>query len=60
MTSSTGMDDFTDKWEECTVQEKSLLIKAFIDEFGENATWKDWCAFLQRHNLEAIDWSNRD
>ena len=39
MRTPTGIDDFPEKWEECTVQEKSLLIKEFLNEFGEHATW---------------------
>jgi hypothetical protein len=60
MHTSTMMDNFAHKWEECTIRVKSLLINAFLNECGENGTWEEWRAFLQEHNVEAFDWSTCD
>ena len=57
MRTPTGIDDFPEKWEECTVQEKSLLIKEFLNEFGEHATWEEWCSFLKEHQIDDFEWA---
>ena len=57
MRTSPEMDDFPDKWEERTIPQKSVLIKEFLDLYSETATWEQWRAFLQRHNMEALDWT---
>jgi hypothetical protein len=39
------------------VREKSAVIRAFLDECREDATWEQWLAFLHRkEQVKAFEW----
>ena len=51
-------DDPMEKWKKCTAREKSVVIKAFLDEFGEDVTWEEWLGFLHtQHQLKGFEWT---
>lgn len=51
------MDDFSEKWEKCTASEKAVVITAFLNEYGEHATWEEWCSFLKEHHARGFEWT---
>jgi hypothetical protein len=51
-------DDLMERWKNCTVREKSVVIKTFLHEYGEDATWEQWLAFLQKkQQVKGFDWT---
>jgi hypothetical protein len=44
------------KWSERTTSEKSEILSAFLNEFGENATWDEWRDFLQKYQVKGFEW----
>jgi hypothetical protein len=51
-------DDLLEKWKNCTAREKSVVIKAFLNEYGEDATWEQWLAFLHsKQQVKAFEWT---
>jgi hypothetical protein len=38
MLTPAGIDDASEKWK-MNVREKSVVITAFLNEYGEHATW---------------------
>jgi hypothetical protein len=41
-----------------TVREKLLVITAFLNDYGEHATWEKWCSFLQKQQANGIEWTH--
>jgi hypothetical protein len=42
----------------CTAREKSVVIKAFLDECGEDTTWEQWLVFLHRkQQVNIFEWT---
>ncbi len=58
MLTPAGIDDVSEKWKIMTVREKSLVIAAFLNEYGEHATWEEWCSFLQEHQAKGFEWTH--
>jgi hypothetical protein len=50
------MDDASGKWAMSIIREKKLVITAFLNEYGENATWEEWRSFLHEHRVKGFDW----
>ena len=56
----TPLQDETllDKWRESTAREKSEAIAAFLNEYGEQASWEDWLTFLHKCKAKGFEWTN--
>ncbi len=51
-------DELMENWKKCTVRQKAVVIKAFLDECGEDATWEQWLAFLHRYqDVKGFEWT---
>ncbi len=47
-----------ENWQKCTLQQKALVIKAFLDVCGEDATREQWLAFLNRYqDVKGFEWT---
>jgi hypothetical protein len=57
MLTPAGIDDVSEKWKIMTVREKSLAITAFLNKYGEHATWEEWCSFLQENETKCFEWT---
>ncbi len=40
------------KWSELTAPEKSEILTAFLNEFGENPTWDEWRDFINKQRVK--------
>ena len=56
MLTPAGIDDVLEEWKIMTVREKSLVIAAFLNEYGEHATWEEWRSFLQKRQANGFEW----
>ena len=52
MRTPARMVGFYEKCKKCTASEKAVMITAFLNEYGEHATWEEWCSFLQEHHAK--------
>ncbi len=60
MVTSGQMDGRVTERELLPVFNKTDTIVEFLSEYGENAEWEEWLAFLQeRPGLEGFDWARR-
>lgn len=50
------IDNVSDKWAMSTIREKGVVITAFLNEYGQNATWEEWCAFLREYRVKGFEW----
>ena len=37
---------------------RSGVIAAFLNEYGEQATWEDWRTFLHERQAKGFEWTN--
>jgi len=58
MHTSSQDDTLLKKWRERTVREKTKVIAAFLNEYGEHANWEEWLAFLRKHQANGFEWTN--
>jgi len=49
--------EFSEKGKKSTASEKGVVITAFLGEYGEYATWEEWCSFLQEHHAKGFEWT---
>jgi hypothetical protein len=45
------------KWSACTAREKTEVIAAFLNEYGEQANWEEWRSFLYTHQAKGFEWT---
>jgi hypothetical protein len=57
MLRQAGIDDVSEQSKMMNVREKSLVITAFLKEYGEHATWEEWCSFLQERQVTGFEWT---
>ena len=57
MRTPARMVGFYEKCKKCTASEKAVMITAFLNEYGEHATWEEWCSFLQEHHAKGFEWT---
>lgn len=51
------LGDVLDKRGKCIAREKAMLINAFLNEYGEHATWEEWLEYLHtQHQLKRFEW----
>ena len=43
------------KSKEITAREKREVIVTFLYEYGEHASWEDWCEFLDNHQVKGFE-----
>ena len=58
MRTSSKDDALLEKWRETTAREKSGVFTAFLNEYGEQATWEEWVAFLREHQTNGFEWTH--
>jgi len=46
-----------EKWRVRTAREKAEVITAFINEYGEHATWEEWRDFLRERQAKGFEWT---
>lgn len=51
-------DVLLEKWRGRTTREKSEAITAFLNEYGEHASWEEWRAFLHKHQAKGFEWAH--
>ncbi len=52
------MGDVMEKWERCIAREKAVVVTAFFNECGEQATWEERLKFLHtKHQLKGFEWT---
>jgi|GEM_PF-2958360 len=57
MLTSEQMDALIAEWKVDEVREKSKVLKEFLREYGEHASWEEWVAYLtDRPGLRGFDW----
>ena len=43
------------KWREFTEIEKTEILAAFLNKYGEDATWEEWREFLNKYWLKGFE-----
>ena len=38
-------------------RKRSKVIAAFLNEYGEHASWEEWCAFLHERQAKGFEWT---
>ncbi len=50
-------DELLDKWRRRTLRERAEVITAFLDQYGEHASWEEWRDFLHKNQAKGFEWA---
>ena len=58
MLTSEQIDKLISEYKLLSIAEKSQVLTEFFKEYGENAVWEEWLAFLyERPELKGFQWT---
>ncbi len=58
MRTPEGMNVISEKWAMSIARKKAVVITAFLNEYGEHATWEEWRSFLHEHDAKGFEWTH--